>query len=118
MLALAVLDFVLGRKKTGSALKCADHLTNLPLVKPLLAAADAGKLDPYNWLVSAVDGFSAACRKVENGVSWFYDKGVPGAVTGLGSALHRILNGSLTRYLVMAIAGVAVILLIYLVIML
>ena len=69
-------------------------------------------------LVAAVNGFSRACQWVENGVSWVYDKGVPGLVGGASKLLHCSVNGSLTRYLLLAVAGVACVLILFLLMML
>jgi len=117
-LLLALADHLYGLKKTGSALNSADHIHFAPGLKQVYALAEAGKLDPYNWLVAAVNGFSRACQWVENGVSWVYDKGVPGLVGGASKLLHRSVNGSLTRYLLLAVAGVACVLILFLLMML
>ncbi|HWQ05572.1 MAG TPA: complex I subunit 5 family protein [Feifaniaceae bacterium] len=117
-LLLALFDHLYGRKKTGGALGSADHIHYAPVLRQGFALAEAGKLDPYNWLVGAVNGFSRACQWVESGVSWVYDKGVPGLVGGVSRLLHREVTGSLTRYLVLAIAGLACVLVIFLVVLL
>ena len=117
-LILALLDHLYGRKKTGSALHSADHIHYAPGAKQLYALAEAGKLDPYNWLTAAVNGFSRACMAVEKGVSWVYDKGVPGLVNGVSQLLHRAANGSLTRYLGLAAAGMLCVAILFLIILL
>ena len=117
-LAIALLDHLYGKKKTGSALKSADHIHYAPMLKNVYAAAEAGKLDPYNWLVAAVGGFSRACMAVERGVSWVYDKGVPGLTRGAASLLQRGVNGSLTRYLALAVFGMALVAVVFLIILL
>jgi len=52
-----------------------------------------------------VNVFSAACTWIERGVSWIYDKAVPGIVNGVGNALRQYSNGSLSRYLITALVG-------------
>lgn len=105
ILALAVLDHIYGSKKTGSALQAADHIHYLPGIKQAYDFASAGKLDPYNHLMWAVNGFSRACVFIEKGVSWLYDKGLPGASRSAGGALSRADNGALPRYLIFALCG-------------
>lgn len=117
-LLLALADHLYGLRKTGSALASADHIHYAPGLKQVYALAEAGKLDPYNWLVAAVNGFSRACQWMENGVSWVYDKGVPGLVGGASKLLHRGVNGSLTRYLLLAVAGFACVLILFLLMLL
>lgn len=117
-LLIALFDHLYGLKKTGSALASADHIHYAPGLKQVYALAETGKLDPYNWLVAAVNGFSHACQWLENGVSWVYDKGVPGLVGGASKLLHRGVNGSLTRYLLLAVAGFACVLILILLMLL
>lgn len=117
MLALALVDHILGAKK-GGAPQATAHMEGLPILKQCYALAQGGKLDPYNWMMAAFSGFADACQWIENGVSWFYDKGIPGFVTGIATALHRYWNGSISRYLIIALAGVAGILVIFLAVML
>ena len=117
-LLIALLDHLYGKKKAGSALKSADHIHYAPGVKQVYALAESGKLDPYNWLVSAVNGFSSACAWVEKGVSWVYDKGVPGLVRGASGLLHRGVTGSLTRYLALVVAGVVCVAALFLIVLL
>ncbi|HOG00293.1 MAG TPA: complex I subunit 5 family protein [Clostridia bacterium] len=114
VLLLALADHVYGRKKGGGALAAADHIHYAPGIKQAYALAERGLLDPYNWLMAAANGFSAACAWIEGGVTWFYDKAVPGLVTGTGQTLRRFWNGSVSRYLIIAVAGVACICLIFL----
>lgn len=117
-LVLALLDHLYGRKKGGSALHSADHIHYAPGAKQIYALAEAGKLDPYNWLTAAVGGFSRLCMQIEKGVSWVYDKGVPGLVRWVSSLLHRAANGSLTRYLALAASGLVLVAILFLIILL
>lgn len=117
-LLFALLDHLYGRRRDGGALAAADHIHYAPGVKQCYAVAERGYLDPYNWLMGAANGFAAACEWVEKGVSWVYDKGIPGLVTGAAGALRRFWNGSISRYLIVALVGVACIFAIFLAVML
>jgi len=117
-LALALFDHLHGKRRDGSALAAADHIHHAPGISRCYALAEKGYLDPYNWMMGALSGFSFVCQRIEDGVSWVYDKGIPGLTTGIASALRRFLNGSISRYLIMALVGVACILLIFLAVML
>lgn len=117
-LALALLDHLYGRKKSGSARKSADHIHYAPGAKQLYALAESGKLDPYNWLTAAVGGFSRVCMRIEKGVSWVYDTGVPGLTRAISGFLQRAANGNLTRYLALAAAGLVCVAILFLIILL
>jgi len=113
VLALAVCDHIYGCKKSGSAINAADHIHYAPVLKSIYAAAEKQWFDPYNWIMHAVNAYSALCAFIERGISWFYDTAAVGAVKGAGNLLHRLNNGSLSRYLVAALAGVGGIVIIF-----
>jgi len=115
VLLLAAVDHIYGAKKTGSALSAADHIHYAPGLKNIYHWAEKGYFDPYNWLTKFTAGFSFICVKIENGVSWVYDIGIPGVFLGVGNALHRFDNGSLPRYLTLAIVGLAFITLLFII---
>ena len=118
LLILAVCDHLFGAKKTGSAFHAADHILQIPGLKSVYGLAQKGRLDPYNWLMAAVGGFSDICTGIEHGISWFYDKGVPGATEKAADVLHRFDNGSLPRYLSLAVCGAALLTVIFLIVLL
>jgi NADH-quinone oxidoreductase subunit L len=117
-LALALFDHLYGKRRDGSALAAADHIHYAPGINRCYALAEKGYLDPYNWMMGALSGFSFVCQRIEDGVSWVCDKGIPGLLTGIASTLRRFWNGSISRYLIVALVGVACILLIFLAVML
>ena len=56
--------------------------------------------------------------KIEQGVSWVYDTGVPGLIRGASGLLHRGVTGSLTRYLALAAAGLVCVAAVFLIVLL
>jgi len=118
ILGLALMDHIYGYRKTGSAINAADHIHYAPLLKNIYNAAEKQRFDPYNHLMHLVDGFSAFCSLIERGISWLYDYGAVKVVEGVGYLLHKSNNGSLSRYLLAAVAGVVGIAVIFLVILL
>ncbi len=118
VLVIALLDHLYGRKKTGSSLTAVDHIHHAPILKSLYDLAEKGKFDPYNWLMKAVNGFSFLCEQVEKGVSWTYDEGIPGLVTGCGALLQKYSNGKLSKYLITAVAGCVILGIVFLAVLL
>ncbi len=114
VLLLALGNHIYGSKKSGSALGAADHIHYAPVLKGIYGAAERQWFDPYNWIMSAAKGLSALCLFIERGVSWVYDDGVVTLVKGAGTLLQRFSDGSLSRYLVVAVTGVAVIIVLFL----
>ncbi|MDP4132511.1 MAG: proton-conducting transporter membrane subunit [Bacillota bacterium] len=113
---LAVFDYIYGYKKSGNALNCANHIIYAPGIKRVYKSAEKGYFDPYNWLIALVGGFSDICVRMEHGVSWVYDKAVPGMVNKVGLALHRFDNGRLSRYLYLVIGGLVFITFVFIII--
>lgn len=112
-LALAFADHLYGCRKNGGAVHAAEHIVAAPGAKQVYALAAKGVFDLYVWTMGIVGGFSWLCRKVEDGVTWLYDTGVPKAVLGAGDALSAFDNGRLSRYLALAIAGMLAVALIF-----
>ncbi|MBP7176692.1 MAG: hypothetical protein KBA53_10850 [Thermoclostridium sp.] len=113
VLILAVCDHIYGCKKSGSAINAADHIHHAPVLRNIYQAAEKQRFDPYVWMMAVVNAFSRACVLIESGISWFYDKAVVNLTEGVGSLLHRLNNGSLSRYLLAAVAGIACITIIF-----
>ncbi|MDD2214599.1 MAG: proton-conducting transporter membrane subunit [Oscillospiraceae bacterium] len=104
-LALAGADHLYGWRRETAASRATDHLTGLPGLRQLYVAAQRGCFDLYVWLTAGVRAFSRLCQWIENGVTWFYDIGVPRTIMGAGNWLSALDNGSLARYLALAIVG-------------
>ena len=117
-LLLAGCVYAFGYKKAGCASGSTDCIERAPVLRGIYKLAKAGRLDPYNWFLGAIGAFSDLCFWIEHGVSWFYDKAVPGLVTGAGLILHRFDNGLLSRYLCLAVGGVILVAAIFLMILL
>lgn len=117
-LALAIADHFYGVRRSGSISGATDHIRDLPGLRGIFDAAEKKLLDPYNWLTGAADLFGRACVGIEKGVSWFYDVGLVGLAKGAGTLLQRINDGSLSRYLLAAICGVAGIAILFMIVLL
>lgn len=117
VLLLAAADHLYGFKKMGSAINAADHIHYLPGLRGIYALAEKGYFDPMNWMMHGMNAYGALCGYIERGVSWFYDVALVRAAKGAGNLLHRFDNGSLSRYLVLAIAGVGCVAMIFLIIL-
>lgn len=113
VLALALADHAYGCRKTGKPINAADHIHYAPGLKGIFKIAEAGRLDPFNWLTALMNGFSFVCEKIERLVSFIYDTAVPKAVVGIGELLHNADNGALSRYIAGVVIGVIVILIVF-----
>lgn len=113
VLLFAIFDHIYGCKKTGKPINAADHIHYAPVLKTIYKYAEKGMFDPYNWLNGFMNCFSTVCVGIEKGVSFIYDKAVPGVVKKTGDVLHKADNGSLSRYIVGVIVGIITIILVF-----
>jgi hypothetical protein len=61
--------------------------------------------DPYNLLMSLFTQFSKLCFKVERMINDIYDVLLKKVTISVASGIHVLANGSLSRYLALALAG-------------
>ncbi|NJP40101.1 hypothetical protein HCH52_03425 [Oscillospiraceae bacterium HV4-5-C5C] len=113
-LAAAVADHLYGSRRGGGSLQATEHLTQAPGLRQLYAAAQRGYFDLYVWLTGAAGLFSRLCQQIENAVTWLYDTGIPRTIFAAGNLLSDLDNGSLARYLALAIVGMLAVGLIFL----
>lgn len=114
VLLLSLGNHIYGSRKSGSPLGAADHIHYAPVLKGIYGAAERQMFDPYVWIMSAAGALSALSVFIERGITWVYDDGVPAIVEGTGTLLQRISDGRLSRYLTVAILGVAGIVILFL----
>ncbi|MGI5822733.1 MAG: NADH-quinone oxidoreductase subunit L [Dethiobacteria bacterium] len=117
VLLLSLADHVYGSVKSGSALNAADHIHYAPVLKGIYSAAEKQWFDPYNWVMSVANILSDVCVSIENFITWIYDDAVVAVVKGAGTLLQRFSDGSLSRYLVVAISGVVGIIVLFMAIL-
>jgi NADH:ubiquinone oxidoreductase subunit 5 (subunit L)/multisubunit Na+/H+ antiporter MnhA subunit len=118
VLALAVCGHIYGSRKSGGAANSDDYIRFAPGLKSVYGMAEKHWLDPYDLMMHSIDGFSFICAAIEKGISWFYDDAVVFITKGAGNLLHRFNNGRLSRYLGIALAGIAGIVIIFLAVLL
>ncbi len=106
VLLLAAADHAYGCKKTGKPINAADHIHYAPVLRTVYAWADKGAFDPYCWLTAVMNSFGTVCVQIEKGVSFIYDKAVPGAAKKTGDMLSKADNGALSRYIIGVALGV------------
>ncbi|NLY37800.1 MAG: NADH-quinone oxidoreductase subunit L [Firmicutes bacterium] len=107
VLLLALGDHLYGSKKSGGALYAADHIHYAPGLHGIYNLAERQVFDPYMWIMQLANAISAVCNWIERGIIWLYDDAVTGLVKGAGTLLQRFNDGSLSRYLLVAVTGVA-----------
>jgi NADH-quinone oxidoreductase subunit L len=111
VLLLAVLNHLFGVRRTGRGLGAVDHIHHAPVLSPVYAVAESGKIDPYaigRWVVK---GAAAALHGIDRAFDWCYDTLAVKAAHGVSWVTRRLHNGSVNRYILWSIAGAAAVVL-------
>ena len=107
VLALALLNHVLGVKSGGSALKATDHIHYAPALKGIYEKAEKGYLDPYNIGWRAAGVLSAVSWRLDRAVDWFYDSFCVKAASGASAMIRRMHSGNYSVYIGWSLAASA-----------
>ena len=109
VLIAAVLNHLYGVKKTGSAVKAADHIHYAPVLSTIYDKAQERYFDPYDIGIKIVRLFSKAMWGVDKAVDWVYNDLAPASAYFLTNRIRRLHNGSYNTYIVWSLAGVGII---------
>ena len=114
VLAAALLNHIYGVKKTGKAIKAADHIRYSPVLKPLYDRAEKRSFDPYNIGLKIVDLISGIAFWCDKAIDWVYNVLVVKITYIITGALRRLHTGNYRTYIVWTI-GAAVVIIIFLI---
>ncbi len=111
VLLLAILNHAFGVRRTGRGLGAVDHIHHAPVLSPVYAVAEAGKIDPYNIGRWVMKGVAAALYGIDRAFDWLSDTAVVKAAHGVSWITRRLHNGNVNRYIFWSIAGAAAVVL-------
>lgn len=84
-----------------------------PALGGILDLAERTKFDPYPAAGAALRAYSNACLKINDAISWFYDVAMVRCVGFLSHLVRSAHNGSQSRYVLWALAGAAIVVILY-----
>ena len=99
ILALAVLNHVIGYKLTGEGVKAVDHIHYAPVLRNVYNGAEKGYFDPYNIFMVFVKMYAWLCYAIDRAINWIYDTLFVNIVKFCTVSLHSFNTGSSSRYL-------------------
>ncbi|MDR2427034.1 MAG: complex I subunit 5 family protein [Endomicrobium sp.] len=109
-LGIVFINFIIGHKK---------YKNGLGFVKPIISSLGIDKLnenenaDPYNMAMSIYDYFAEASFSFDKALNWVYDIAFVKPVLFCSQQLDKVHNGSLSRYILWALCGLALIILFF-----
>jgi NADH:ubiquinone oxidoreductase subunit 5 (subunit L)/multisubunit Na+/H+ antiporter MnhA subunit len=115
VLLLAALNHYIGVRSTGSALKAVDHIHHMPVLRQIYNGAEKHYFDPYSILMLLVKFVAYICFSIDRSINWIYDVFFVKIITGTSAAMKNFSNGSISRYISWMFAGIAFLLLLFIV---
>jgi formate hydrogenlyase subunit 3/multisubunit Na+/H+ antiporter MnhD subunit len=108
ILALAFLNHLFGFLRTKDALKAVDHIHHAPLLRRVYDAAERRRFDPYDLSRAPVKFFAKLLFATDRAVDFLYEKVGAPASMAVSTLVNRVHNGSYLMYLLWALAGVCI----------
>jgi NADH:ubiquinone oxidoreductase subunit 5 (subunit L)/multisubunit Na+/H+ antiporter MnhA subunit len=113
VLVLAFLNHLYGAWKTKSGLGAVDHIYHAPILSSMYKWAELGYFDPYTIGMIIVNGASRFLWWIDKGIDWLYNRLTVGIVSAFSYMIGKAHTGSYQLYLLWSLAGLAVIIIIF-----
>ncbi len=107
ILALAVLNHLLGVKLGKDGLHASDHIRNAPIISWIYTKAEKRWFDPYEIAMKLLKVFSAILLWIDRRVNWISDVFMVKVSYSIGSAIRRVHLANYPVYLIWGILGFA-----------
>jgi hypothetical protein len=105
VLAVAVINHLVGAKRAGSGLGAADHIHYAPVLATIYDKAEKRWFDPYNIGLKIVDVASWILWGVDRFIDWIYSGLSVGVALVLGYAIRLAHTGQYAMYVIWALMG-------------
>jgi NADH:ubiquinone oxidoreductase subunit 5 (subunit L)/multisubunit Na+/H+ antiporter MnhA subunit len=109
-LLVALLNFIIGYAKYKNGLGFVSGLTSFLRIDKL---NENDALDPYAIALKVYGGFAGLSFDFDKSLNWIYDNAFVTPVLFFSNAIRKIHNGSLSRYIIWALAGIALIIIFF-----
>ncbi len=113
VLVLAFLNHLYGVWRTKSGIGAVDHIYHAPGLNTIYKWAEKRYFDPYNIGMIIVNGASRVLWWIDRGIDWIYNKFFVGVVSAFSFVIRKAHTGSYSLYLLWSLAGLAVIIVIF-----
>ena len=109
VLAAALVNHLVGVKRSGSGLGAADHIHHAPVLSTIYDWAARRFFDPYDIGMAIVRGLSLFLWGIDRFIDWIYDSFIVTLTTGLGWTVRLAHTGNYSLYIVWSLVGAAAI---------
>lgn len=105
VLIAAVLNHLYGVKRTGTALRAAEHIHYAPVLSRIYEKAERRYYDPYDIGRKLIKLFSNAMWRIDKAIDWIYNDMVPASAYIVTNRIRRLHDGSYNTYIIWSLAG-------------
>ena len=105
VLIAAVINHIYGVKRSGSALKAADHIHYAPGLSKIYEKAEKRYFDPYDIGQKIVKVFSSAMWGIDKAIDWIYNDMAPASAYIVTNRIRKLHDGSYNTYIIWSLAG-------------
>jgi NADH-quinone oxidoreductase subunit L len=113
VLIAAVINHIYGVKRTGSALKAADHIHYAPILSKIYEKAERRYYDPYEIGRKLVKLFSGAMWSIDRWIDRIYNDLAPKLAYAITERIRELHDGSYKTYMIWSLAGAGIILIFF-----
>jgi formate hydrogenlyase subunit 3/multisubunit Na+/H+ antiporter MnhD subunit len=113
VLIAALLNHLYGVKRTGSALKAADHVHYAPGLLKIYEMAEKRYFDPYDIGQKIVKLFSCVMWNIDKAIDRIYNDFAPRLAYAITGRIRKLHNGSYRTYMIWSLAGAGIILIFF-----
>jgi formate hydrogenlyase subunit 3/multisubunit Na+/H+ antiporter MnhD subunit len=108
VLAGALINHMVGVRRTGSGLKAADHIHYAPVLSGIYEKAEKKYFDPYEIGLKIAGGAAKIFWAVDRGIDWIYDRACVGVAETLSVGIRRLHTGNYSFYIAWAVLGMSI----------
>jgi hypothetical protein len=104
-LLIALASHRYGVKRTGEAIRAADHIHHAPVLSGIYSCAEKRYFDPYDIGLKVAGVGSRVLFALDRANNWFYDTFLTGTVRIVSTGVRRAHTGVFSEYLAWSLAG-------------
>jgi NADH-quinone oxidoreductase subunit L len=113
VLIAAYLNHRLGIRRTGKGIDAADHIHHAPVLAAIYDKAEQRYFDPYDIGLKVVNVISKIAYAIDRSIDWLYNTLTVQVTYAFTAGIRKLHTGNYSTYLLWSLAGVVVIVLLF-----
>ena len=101
----ALIHHIIAVKRTGSALKAADHIHHAFVLSVFYSWAEKKYFDPYEVAIKLIHKIAEILWRIDRGIDWVYESLITNVTLVFSRAIHKIQAGYYIIYVIWSLVG-------------